>query len=289
MADLLIVDDESPLAMNFTRFFERKGHTVRRAASGEAALALWHERRPDVTLLDLRLPDMSGFDVFARIRHEDPMVIMVSGYADISMAVRAVQDGVENFLTKPVELSHLGVVVDRALEKLRVRQLSRYLTARRASGRHIAIGSSPRMQELARQVKTLQGENARLREDLSLFEELASGSSRDKDGLAVSRFMVEPIDPERLHYRLLVTLGGRKDRDFQGSLQFLVNVQEQGRNAILTFPANSETNRQRYAVNFRHFQRLEGDLLLPRGVVATGVEVRVLQSGQVRTRATSTL
>ncbi len=144
-------------------------------------------------------------------------------------------------------------------------------------------------QELARQVKTLQGENARLREDLSLFEELASGSSRDKDGLAVSRFMVEPIDPERLHYRLLVTLGGRKDRDFQGSLQFLVNVQEQGRNAILTFPANSETNRQRYAVNFRHFQRLEGDLLLPRGVVATGVEVRVLQSGQVRTRATSTL
>lgn len=145
-------------------------------------------------------------------------------------------------------------------------------------------------QELARQVKTLQAENARLREDLSLFEELASGASRAKNnGLAVSRFMVEQLDPERLHYRLLVTLGGQKDRDFQGSLQFLVNVQEQGRNAILAFPANSETNRQRYAVNFRHFQRLEGDLLLPPGAVATSVEVRVLQSGQVRTRATSTL
>lgn len=175
MADLLIVDDESPLAMNFTRFFERKGHTVRRAASGEAALALWHERRPDVTLLDLRLPDMSGFDVFARIRHEDPMVIMVSGYADISMAVRAVQDGVENFLTKPVELSHLGVVVDRALEKLRVRQLSRYLTARRASGRHIAIGSSPRMQELARQVDLLAASD---RTTVLLLGESGTGKGR---------------------------------------------------------------------------------------------------------------
>src|SRR5690606_17250612 len=63
MADILIVDDETTLAQNCMRFFERKGHTVRRAASGEAALALWEDHRPDVTILDLRLPDMSGFDV----------------------------------------------------------------------------------------------------------------------------------------------------------------------------------------------------------------------------------
>lgn len=175
MADLLIVDDESPLAMTFTRFFERRGHTVRRAASGEAALALWEDRRPDVTLLDVRLPDMSGFDVFARIRHEDPIVIMISGYADISMAVRAVQDGVENFVTKPVELAHLGVVVDRALERLRVRRLSRYLAERRANGRTPAIGNSPSMQELVRQVDLLAASD---RTTVLLLGESGTGKGR---------------------------------------------------------------------------------------------------------------
>lgn len=175
MADILIVDDETTLAHNCMRFFERKGHTVRRAASGEAALALWQEHRPDVTILDLRLPDMSGFDVFARIRDEEPMVIMMTGYGDISMAVRAVQDGVENFLTKPLELSHLGVVVDRALDKLRVKQLSRYLTARRAVGRHVAIGSSPRMQELARQVDLLASSE---RTTVLLLGESGTGKGR---------------------------------------------------------------------------------------------------------------
>ncbi|MFP5356167.1 MAG: sigma-54-dependent transcriptional regulator [Gemmatimonadota bacterium] len=175
MADILIVDDETTLAQNCMRFFERKGHTVRRAGSGEAALALWQEHRPDVTILDLRLPDMSGFDVFARIRDEDPMVIMMTGYGDISMAVRAVQDGVENFLTKPLELSHLGIVVDRALEKLRVKQLSRYLSARRANGRQLALGSSPRMQELARQVDLLAASE---RTTVLLLGESGTGKGR---------------------------------------------------------------------------------------------------------------
>jgi DNA-binding NtrC family response regulator len=155
MADLLIVDDETVVADAYARFFERAGHTVRRVTTGEAALVAWRARRPDVTLLDLRLPDMTGFDVFARIREEQPVVIMISGFADIPLAVRAVQDGVENFLTKPVELSHLGVALDRALEKVRLRQLSRYLTERRATGGSLAIGSSPRMRELAAQVELL--------------------------------------------------------------------------------------------------------------------------------------
>ncbi len=153
MADLLIVDDEPMVADGFARFLERSGHTVRRAHTGESAVAAWHERRPDVTLLDLRLPDMSGFDVFARIREERPVVIMISGHADIPLAVRAVQEGVEHFLTKPVELPHLGLAIERALEKVQLRQLSRYLTERRSIGGNVAIGSSPAMRELAAQVE----------------------------------------------------------------------------------------------------------------------------------------
>ncbi len=155
MADLLIVDDEPMVADGFARFLERSGHTVRRANTGESGVAAWRERRPDVTLLDLQLPDMSGFDVFARIREEHPVVIMISGHADIPLAVRAVQEGVEHFLTKPVELSHLGVAIERALEKVQLRQVSRYLTERRSIGGSLAIGTSPAMRELGAQVRVL--------------------------------------------------------------------------------------------------------------------------------------
>lgn len=143
-------------------------------------------------------------------------------------------------------------------------------------------------QALARQVNTLQAENARLREDLALFEGLAAGTTQD-GSLRISRFAVERLGASRIGYHLLVSVGGRKDRDFQGSLQFFVNVGEQGKDAILTFPSTTEAGRQRYAVSFRHFQRLEGELTLPTGVVGTSVEVRVLQNGQVRARATGTL
>ncbi len=175
MADLLIVDDESLLAESYARFFERNGHAVRRASSGEAALAMWHERRPDVTLLDLRLPDMTGFDVFARIRDDAPVVIMISGHADVPLAVRAMQEGVDNFLTKPVELPHLGMALERALEKVRLRQLSRYLTARRANGGSVAIGSSERMQELATQVELLAASD---RTTVLLLGESGTGKGR---------------------------------------------------------------------------------------------------------------
>jgi two-component system, NtrC family, response regulator AtoC len=155
LADVLVVEDEPALAERFARFLERNGHTVRRASSGEAALQSYLERRPDVTLLDLQLPDMTGFDVFARMREDEPMVIMISERAELPLAVRAVHEGVEDFLTKPVELAQLDIALGRALEKLHRRQHSRYLSARRASSGSLAIGSSPRMRELASQVELL--------------------------------------------------------------------------------------------------------------------------------------
>jgi len=96
---------------------------------------------------------MSGFDVYTQLRDESPVVIMMSGSTDVPVAAQAVQEGVEYFLVKPLELSHLGVVVERALEKVRLRQLAHYLTERRSTGGAVAIGSSEAMRELAAQVE----------------------------------------------------------------------------------------------------------------------------------------
>ena len=177
MASVLIVDDERPITDAFAAFFERHGnHTVSRAYSGEEAIAAYERSRPDLVLLDLRLPDMTGFDVYARIREYSPVVIMISGHGDVPLAVQALQSGAENFLTKPVELAHLAVAAERAFEKVRLRQLNQYLTDRRGgSSATFALGSSSVMRDLTAQVELLATSD---RTTVLLLGESGSGKGR---------------------------------------------------------------------------------------------------------------
>ncbi len=156
MAKILIVDDEPDIVAALARFFERAGHDVLRAGTGADGVALAQAEHPAVMLLDLYLPDMSGFEVLERTREQHPVVIMVTGHGDIPLAVQAMQGGAEGFLTKPVELAHLGAVVERALEKAQLRELTRAAGAR--SGRaatEMLLGPSAPMRELAQQIELL--------------------------------------------------------------------------------------------------------------------------------------
>jgi two-component system response regulator AtoC len=177
MPSVLIVDDERPVTDAFATFFERHGnHTVTCAYTGADAIVAFEASRPDLVLLDLRLPDMTGFDVYARIRDHSPVVIMISGHGDIPLAVQALQSGAENFLTKPVELSHLAVAAERAFEKVRLRQLNEYLSERRSGvAATFALGNSPVMRDLAAQVELLATSD---RTTVLLLGESGSGKGR---------------------------------------------------------------------------------------------------------------
>ena len=156
MAKILIVDDEPHIRSALGRYFERTGHDVLFAATGEEAVTLVQAEHPAVVLLDLFLPDISGFDVLERTREQRPVTIIITGHGDIPAAVHAMKGGAEGFLTKPVELAHLGAVVDRALEKAQLLELSRAADAR--SGRTTAdmlLGSSEHMRDLAQQIELL--------------------------------------------------------------------------------------------------------------------------------------
>jgi DNA-binding NtrC family response regulator len=156
MASVLIIDDEQAITSALGMYFERQGHEVMRAHTGEEGIALARRAHPALVLLDVRLPDVSGFEVLERIREYNPVVIMITGHGDIPDAVRAMQAGAESFLTKPIELAHLGAAAERALEKSRLRQMNRFLAERR--GRLPApalLGSSPPMRELAQQIELL--------------------------------------------------------------------------------------------------------------------------------------
>src|SRR5688500_12193379 len=128
MPKVLIIDDEPDLVSALAAYFERAGHEVARALTAQEGIEAFRRSRPDLVLLDVKLPDKSGFDVLSELRDEQPVVIMITGHGDVPLAVRAMKEGAENFLTKPVELEHLGAAADRAFEKAR-------LQIGRASGR----------------------------------------------------------------------------------------------------------------------------------------------------------
>jgi two-component system, NtrC family, response regulator AtoC len=177
MASVLIVDDEPSITQTLGMFFERSGgHLVMKTHTGADAIATFERAHPDLVLLDVRLPDMTGFDVLARIRDANPVVIMVTGYGDVALAVQAMQNGAENFLTKPVDLAHLGAVAERAFEKARLRQMNRYLATRHGPpSADLVLGVSRPMQELAAQIDMVAASD---RTTVLLIGESGSGKGR---------------------------------------------------------------------------------------------------------------
>jgi len=156
MASILIIDDEVAIAAAFAMFFRHDGqHVVHEAYTGGDGVDAYWRLRPDLVLLDVRLPDMTGFDVLAKIREDNPVVIMITAYGDVPMAVDALHKGAENFLTKPVDLSHLSAAADRALEKSRLRRMNRYLSDKRDATPRVVFGASVVMRDLSDQVMLL--------------------------------------------------------------------------------------------------------------------------------------
>ena len=138
--------------------------------------------------------------------------------------------------------------------------------------------------QLARQVKTLEDENARLKEDLAFFENLIPGEHRDNT-LLVNRFRVDPgALPGEFRYRLLLLQGGRRDKPFQGHLQLLVTLQEGGKDAIITLP--KEGSAQAYKISFKYFQRVEGTFRVAPEARVKSVRVRIFEAGSTQVRAT---
>lgn len=157
MADsVLLIDDDADVLRAIGNYFERLGYEVRRELSGEAGLQAWDRFRPGVTVLDLTLPGMDGLQVLENLRQRDASVVLLTGHSDVPTAVKAMQLGAENFLTKPVDLAHLAAAVARIADKVRLKRVNAALQSQGASGRGLeALGPSTTMSEIASQVRLL--------------------------------------------------------------------------------------------------------------------------------------
>ena len=156
MADsVLLIDDDVEVLRSIGNYFERLGHEVTRELSGEAGLATFDRVRHEVVILDLRLPGMDGMEVLEHLRQRGAAVILLTGDSDVGTAVRAMQLGAENFLTKPVDMAHLAAAA-RVADKVRLRRVNQTLLVQSTPERGLeSLGASGQMQEFAHQVALL--------------------------------------------------------------------------------------------------------------------------------------
>ncbi len=148
---ILIIEDDDTLRVTLGGFLRRLGFDIDEAATGEAGLALAQERRHELVLLDIRLPDIQGLEVIGRLREvdEEALVVTMTAYPEVRTAVAALKAGAYDYINKPFDLEDLQELIRRAIETQRLR---REVEWRRAQSDSCAIegliGSSPAFQQM---------------------------------------------------------------------------------------------------------------------------------------------
>ncbi len=124
MATILVVDDEESIRNLMRMTLELDHYKVFTAADGPSALEIFEKENPDVVLLDVRMPGMSGIEILDRIKamNPDAEVIIITGHGDMDMAVDCLRRQASNFLTKPVGDELLSLSLKRSLERVALKK-----------------------------------------------------------------------------------------------------------------------------------------------------------------------
>ena len=119
---ILVVDDEVDIREGAERILKRIGFQVFKAARGDDAIPMVDTHRPQIMLLDLKMPGKDGMEVLKYVRERDPgiLVIIITGYATVDAAIEAMKRGAYDFIPKPFEPDQLRIVVNRAADKVRL-------------------------------------------------------------------------------------------------------------------------------------------------------------------------
>lgn len=156
---VLIVEDEPLLGRNMKIFLSRQGFATEHAETLADGLRLYETLQPDLVLVDHNLPDGTGLSLIETIRATDrwTKLVMVTAHGGVELAVTAMKAGANDYLTKPVLLSELGLLAGRLLAQSRMEGTLSYLTARERSrsGVDRIVGTSPAILELKRRVRFL--------------------------------------------------------------------------------------------------------------------------------------
>ncbi len=153
---ILVIDDEENIRNGLAANFEMEDYSVKTASNGKDGIALIDKGDIDLVITDLRMDGISGEEVVRHIATETPgiPVIVLTGHGSIDSAVKAMRDGAYDFLTKPLNLDQLNMIVKRALES-RELSLQHKMLKKEVEDNHnkIMIGNSLQMKKLYELIK----------------------------------------------------------------------------------------------------------------------------------------
>lgn len=163
-AKILVIDDEKLLRWSLQQNLSKEGYTVITAEKGMEGLTLFKEDSPDITLLDIHLPDVSGITVLQGIKevHKDALVIMITAFGDIQTAVKTIKLGAYDFVEKPFNIDKLKILVAKALETVSLRkEVSQFRSQLSLKyGFDSIIGQSEEMQKIFEIIKKITKSDA---------------------------------------------------------------------------------------------------------------------------------
>jgi two-component system response regulator AtoC len=156
---ILLVDDQDSIRFFLEKTLVQEGYEAHSAKSGLEAVEMTQEYIPDLILLDLKLPDIDGIEVLNRVKAIFPeiCVVMITAFGDIETAVHAMKQGAFDFVTKPINLDQLLIIIKKALESRRlsreVLQLKRRMEI--GDGFEYILGESKAMKKVYEMVQQL--------------------------------------------------------------------------------------------------------------------------------------
>jgi hypothetical protein len=159
-------------------------------------------------------------------------------------------------------------------------ELKRLSAVANAADSNVSIERTAQ-EKLAQQARGLEQENARLREELAIFESMLSSDTANTAPLSILRFKAEPdVIPGEYRYGVLLLASGvRRGRDFQGRFELVVSLTEGGHSAMITVPGQGNPDSPSFRLGFKHFQRVDGTFRVDPKAKVTSVQVRVYETG----------
>ena len=144
---ILVADDDGDIREILKDTLNSLGARIVTAADGQECLDRVEADAPDVVLLDIEMPVKSGLQVLQELRQRsnETTVIMISAYGTIERAVQAMKQGAYDFITKPFDLDHIAVVVEKALEREKLKRGLEHLYEETGERYRLVGGESPKM------------------------------------------------------------------------------------------------------------------------------------------------
>lgn len=132
---VLLVDDEVEFMETLVKRMRKRGLEVQGVKSGEEALDLLAGQRPDVVVMDVKMPGMNGIEVLKQIKKRWPMleVIMLTGHASLELAMQGMESGAYDYLMKPMDLDELLYKIEDAYDSIKLKTVQDELEDKRAT------------------------------------------------------------------------------------------------------------------------------------------------------------